>query len=60
VLFVIFGLQERTGTPVATKRNDVALLDEENENKIYRVALLGLTVTVINRVLLLKTINDQS
>jgi hypothetical protein len=34
VLFVIFqGLQER-GTPVATKENDVALLDEENENKI--------------------------
>jgi HAE1 family hydrophobic/amphiphilic exporter-1 len=33
VLFVIFqGLQERiTGTPVATKENDVALLDEENE-----------------------------
>jgi HAE1 family hydrophobic/amphiphilic exporter-1 len=33
VLFVIFqGLQERiTGAPVATKENDVALLDEENE-----------------------------
>jgi HAE1 family hydrophobic/amphiphilic exporter-1 len=33
VLFVIFqGLQERiTRKPVATKENDVALLDEENE-----------------------------
>jgi HAE1 family hydrophobic/amphiphilic exporter-1 len=32
VLFVIFqGLQEHYGKPVATKENDVALLDEENE-----------------------------
>jgi hypothetical protein len=56
VLFVIFqGLQERiTGTPVATKENDVALLDEENENKIYRVALLGLTVTVMQSCFIAK------
>jgi hypothetical protein len=55
---VVCNLQRTTrtyyGTPVATKENDVALLDEENENKIYRVALLGLTKTVMQSCFIAK------
>jgi hypothetical protein len=47
-------LQERiTGTPVATKKMMLHFY-EENENKIYRVALLGLTVTVMQSCFIAK------